>query len=192
MIYKYLYIQSKEDIKNHVPIIIEVFSAAINVSKYKTDSNSITLYFNHEVTKGVTDIVYNLVEDMYIDLRVYESLNYKSVSKLEEESLLIKKYLDEIPFHLYTYINNSVLLHENLFKINKELKQIILQSYYNNIEMIKTIKTYLECDQNMSNAAKVLYLHRNTLNQRLEKFTYETGFNIKGFKDAFLIYHLVK
>ena len=58
--------------------------------------------------------------------------------------------------------------------------------------MIDTIKTYLEADQNMSFASKILYVHRNTLIQRIDKFQQVTGFDVKVFIDAYLIYHLIR
>jgi DNA-binding PucR family transcriptional regulator len=58
--------------------------------------------------------------------------------------------------------------------------------------MQESIKIYLESNQNMSLAAKKLYVHRNTLIQRLDKFHQTTGFDVRVFSDAYLIYHLMK
>ena len=44
----------------------------------------------------------------------------------------------------------------------------------------------------MSRAAKNLYLHRNTLIQRLEKFYVKTGFDCRRFVEAYIIYTLLK
>ena len=57
--------------------------------------------------------------------------------------------------------------------------------------MKKTIITFLENNQNISLAAKELFLHRNTLTQRLDKFNRITSFDLKQFKDAYLIYTLI-
>ncbi len=71
------------------------------------------------------------------------------------------------------------------------MKQFILNEYYQNDEMKKTIITFLENNQNISLAAKELFLHRNTLTQRLDKFNRITSFDLKQFKDAYLIYTLI-
>jgi sugar diacid utilization regulator len=42
----------------------------------------------------------------------------------------------------------------------------------------------------MITASKELFIHRNTLMMRLEKFNDATGFDMKSFKDGFLMYHL--
>lgn len=55
-------------------------------------------------------------------------------------------------------------------------------------DMLKTIKTYLETNLNVSLTAKKLYIHRNTLQYRLDKFVEKTGMNLKSFQGALTIY----
>ncbi|MBR5005499.1 MAG: helix-turn-helix domain-containing protein [Clostridia bacterium] len=51
-------------------------------------------------------------------------------------------------------------------------------------ELIKTVKTYLELNQNVSETSKVLFVHRNTLNYRIDKFNKLTGLNCTSFEDG--------
>jgi carbohydrate diacid regulator len=44
----------------------------------------------------------------------------------------------------------------------------------------------------MSKASKHLYVHRNTLIQRLDKLHQVTGFDVRVFQDAYLIYQLIR
>jgi DNA-binding PucR family transcriptional regulator len=55
-------------------------------------------------------------------------------------------------------------------------------------ELLETMKVFLENNSNTSLAAKKLYIHRNTLQYRLEKFTELTGINVKTFNSAVTIY----
>ncbi|MGB0203148.1 MAG: helix-turn-helix domain-containing protein, partial [Acholeplasmataceae bacterium] len=71
-----------------------------------------------------------------------------------------------------------------------QLKIFILGKYHDQSYMLHTIQTYLESNQNMITASKELFIHRNTLMMRLEKFNDATGFDMKSFKDGFLMYHL--
>ena len=50
--------------------------------------------------------------------------------------------------------------------------------------MMKTIDVFFNCGLNLSEAAKELYIHRNTLIYRLEKIQKYTGFDIKNFNEA--------
>lgn len=52
-------------------------------------------------------------------------------------------------------------------------------------DLIKTMECYLECDKNLSETAKELYIHRNTLTNRLEKILDITGLSLDDHKTAF-------
>ncbi|MGI6239945.1 MAG: PucR family transcriptional regulator, partial [Christensenellales bacterium] len=53
-----------------------------------------------------------------------------------------------------------------------------------NDEMIHTIEVFFENHLNLSEAARKLYIHRNTLVYRLEKVQRLTGFDLRQFDDA--------
>lgn len=55
-------------------------------------------------------------------------------------------------------------------------------------EMIHTIKTFLECNMNVSLTAKTLYMHRNSLQYRIDRFILRTGLDIKRFSEAITAY----
>ncbi|MCA0758108.1 helix-turn-helix domain-containing protein [Paenibacillus sp. N4] len=53
-------------------------------------------------------------------------------------------------------------------------------------EMLSTIETFFALDCNVSETAKKLYIHRNTLLYRLDKLKQETGLDVRQFRDAVL------
>ncbi|OIK12389.1 hypothetical protein BIV60_16465 [Bacillus sp. MUM 116] len=55
-------------------------------------------------------------------------------------------------------------------------------------EMFITIKTFLENNSNASLTAKRLYIHRNTLQYRIDKFIDRTGIQLKDFYGAFTVF----
>ena len=55
-----------------------------------------------------------------------------------------------------------------------------------NNEMIKTIEVFFKKDLNVSEAAKELFIHRNTLIYRLEKVQKYLGFDIRNFNEAIM------
>lgn len=55
-------------------------------------------------------------------------------------------------------------------------------------ELLESMKVFLENNSNTSLAAKKLYIHRNTLQYRLEKFQELTGINVKSFNSSITIY----
>lgn len=68
-----------------------------------------------------------------------------------------------------------------------ELAHQILGPIFDDKSLYKTITTFLECDMSLTEAAKKLHLHRNTLIYRLEKIKKETGLDPKKFSDAIQI-----
>ena len=53
-----------------------------------------------------------------------------------------------------------------------------------NEEMRETVKVFFQNDLSLSSTARQLFIHRNTLNYRLEKIRKETGFDLHRFHDA--------
>lgn len=71
--------------------------------------------------------------------------------------------------------------------------KLLLQHDIGNIlkedpELMRTLEVFLENNSNVSLAAKNLYIHRNTLQYRLDKFAESTGINLKSFDHAFTVY----
>ena len=86
---------------------------------------------------------------------------------------LIPLYLvKEVPTHF-----SKVLLG----KINEALTE-------GGEELQETLMTFLQNNMNVSTASKALYIHRNSLQYRLDKFTEKTGLDPKTFEDAIVIY----
>lgn len=56
-----------------------------------------------------------------------------------------------------------------------------------NREMLESIEVFFQCDLNISVAARELYVHRNTLVYRIEKFNKASGYNLSAFHDAALV-----
>jgi sugar diacid utilization regulator len=54
-------------------------------------------------------------------------------------------------------------------------------------EMLSTLEQFFALDCNVSETAKKLYIHRNTLLYRLDKFKQETGKDVRTFSDAVLV-----
>ena len=56
-----------------------------------------------------------------------------------------------------------------------------------NDEIFTTITKFFENNLNLSEAARKLYIHRNTLIYRLDKIQKVTGLDLRHFEDAMLL-----
>lgn len=185
---KFIYIETKTAIKEYQPIIFDLLDSYFKIDNYEQLENSLIIYYHYE-KQTVGNLLISLSQDLLIDILIYESIFYNqetSLKKALETFLKIK----ENHYLQYKYYNNKQLLEEGFDSLN--VRKLVLSNYYNDLEMYKTIIGFLENDQNITKSSKMLYLHRNTLDMRLTKFKTITNFDLKKFKDAYLIYRLLK
>lgn len=133
--------------------------------------------------------------DFYIKICFY----FGKLHQISEE--LRTQFKQEREFFLFaiTNIRNSpVFSYERVFPaylahhlpetLNEKVNPDILEIFHHDPEMFSTIKVFLENNLNASLTAKKLYIHRNTLQYRLDKFTEKTGINLKDFYGAFTVF----
>ena len=149
----------------------------------------LTVFFDAACDIDFSEIIQNLNEDFYITSLLFESgILFNGIDKN-----LYAKYIIQNK-HKLLETNKLYLVEADLIKskiYNEIVLENILKNYYNDFEMKKIIKTYLECNMNISKASTVLYMHRNTLMYKIDNFISVTGFDIKNFKEAFIIYHII-
>lgn len=133
---------------------------------------------------------------------------YVSVSNAVYDKAGIRKFYKEgvesIELGINYNISDDVLHYDKLlfekvvYHMKGELKQELLNKFEEKFnafdsEMITTIEEFVGSGLNISDAARKIYIHRNTLIYRLDKIKKETGFDIRNFKEAtvFIISFLV-
>lgn len=84
--------------------------------------------------------------------------------------LILERFLMELPQELSSYY------HGLLF--NRKTQRLF------NEEMLYTIDMFFKKDLNLSDTARQLYIHRNTLVYRLDKVQRQTGLDLRTFEDA--------
>ncbi|UOR13229.1 PucR family transcriptional regulator [Halobacillus amylolyticus] len=68
------------------------------------------------------------------------------------------------------------------------ISHALLASVRADRELLQTIRVFLEAGSNVTLAAKKLYMHRNSLQYRVDKFIEKTGVDIKQFQGAVITY----
>jgi sugar diacid utilization regulator len=189
--YRYLIIESKKNFQLDQALIVSLFSEFITFSKINVFDQSMEMYYEHESDVSFSDVIVNISSDTLIDLRIFVSLSFSTIEERDEHLLQTKEMLNKIPFNKFIYLDHKTLLSFFINQITPQLKTYFLRKYSQDYITLESLKTYLDSNQNTVAAAKKLYLHRNTLLQRLEKFNQVTGFDLKVFNDAYLIYHLL-
>ncbi|WP_129731533.1 MULTISPECIES: PucR family transcriptional regulator [Bacillaceae] len=88
--------------------------------------------------------------------------------------------------HIYRL--EDVLPYLFLEKQDVHLLPLLFGETQDDQELLTTVRTYLECNLNVSLAAKKQYMHRNSVQYRVDKFIERTGIDIKTFKGAVAVY----
>lgn len=188
---KFISIIFKSSIKeSFVLLLIDFLKGLIgNYINPIYEDRILTVFFDDACEVDFEEIIQSLNEDSYITATLFESGKlYSNIDKNE--------------YYMYIVQNKDVLLEMNKLYLREsdliKFKMIpnivvrnILKEYYDDYDMRKIIKTYLECNMNISKAANILYLHRNTLMYKIDNFIKNTGYDIKEFKNAFIIYHII-
>lgn len=86
------------------------------------------------------------------------------------DNLFLERFLHEIPLQISQKYCQMIF--------NNEVKKVL------NDEMITTINRFFENNLNLSETARQLYIHRNTLVYRLDKIQKVLGLDLRNFHDA--------
>lgn len=136
-----------------------------------------------------------LESDFYIKADFYIGKFHPFSNELPHSYQCEKEYFDFgrkllKPFNIFTFEKvfptyiASHLSDEIIQRLNKE----ITQTFNEDPELFSTIKVFLENNLNASVTAKKLYIHRNTLQYRIDKFVEKTGIALKDFYGAFTVF----
>ncbi|WP_432360980.1 PucR family transcriptional regulator [Sporosarcina sp. UB5] len=83
-------------------------------------------------------------------------------------------------FRLLRHIKDSTTL---LQFIPQSLKELLEYHQANQADLLKTLQTFLECNQNISQAAKLLFVHYKTVVYRLERIKEITGMDFNDSEE---------
>jgi len=100
-------------------------------------------------------------------------------------SLYVKDKVNNLSTVILDYLIDSNLKKTVIFKKLHQRIDI-------NLSTANMINTLYRCDSNVAKASKLLFLHRNTLQYRIEKFFELTGFDLKNHDDLALCFLLLK
>ncbi|MVP01231.1 PucR family transcriptional regulator [Paenibacillus lutrae] len=89
--------------------------------------------------------------------------------------------------HMPWHLQMEKLLHQIPEQEKHQFLEQVLKDYALDSETQSTLEHFFSLDCNVSETAKKLYIHRNTLLYRLDKFKNETGLDVRTFHDAVLV-----
>lgn len=190
MKYYYILINGINEASNEDLVAIKhLFQDMMTNPQFNLFENKLSVIDCNKQDISFLDVIYNTNQEFFLNLSLYESNEFKTIEMVSKD---IKEKSSQIHFNV-VYLNEKILLYQKITRlIDEDLKKSILKEFHQDDEFLNTIKVFLDKNQNSSEASKALYLHRNTLNNRIDKFYKITGYDLRKFEDAALIYLLVK
>ncbi|MDX8045694.1 helix-turn-helix domain-containing protein [Gracilibacillus sp. S3-1-1] len=146
-----------------------------------------------ENSVSYSEIIEVLTTDFYINIKLFVGPLLYHIQQAAAFYRLIKKC-----YHLTRRHNHDVLAfleaipHLFLHHITEQDQQLITDAILHDVkddeELLKTVQVFLEANSNTTLAAKKMYMHRNSLQYRVDKFIEKTGIDVKQFSGAIAVY----
>src|SRR5699024_7827075 len=86
----------------------------------------------------------------------------------------VMRYMESFPYLLLAQLSEDKRI---------ELSKTVLHSFIEDQEMLETLHNYFYYNLNISETAKNMYMHRYSIQYRIDKFIKETNIYINRFND---------
>ncbi|PRO64652.1 PucR family transcriptional regulator [Alkalicoccus urumqiensis] len=146
------------------------------------------------VTNAVID---TLAADFYIRPSLHAGSFFRdpgeAYSWYKRELRMFRRVIEAYPKH-HVFIEQELVLYYMLSSIEPEALEemtALLDPVREETELLRSVEMFLLCGMNISMAAKRLFMHRNTMQYRVEKFIERTSIDIKQFQNAACVYLLL-
>ncbi|MEH7503218.1 helix-turn-helix domain-containing protein [Neobacillus drentensis] len=154
-------------------------------------SNAIALTEEELISMSET-----LESDFYVKISFFigkfnpfsDHLRSKYLEEKEYFSFGIANLVNSLNIFTFERIFPAYLAYHLQDEIKQRVNQLIIGIFNDDQEMYSTIKVFLENNLNASLTAKKLYIHRNTLQYRIDKFIDKSGIQLKDFYGAFTVF----
>ncbi|MEH7494660.1 PucR family transcriptional regulator [Neobacillus niacini] len=179
------------------PAIKGFFSDEIQII-WEDDHNGIVIEERRQLSlteSELTSMADTLESDFYVKISFYFGKVYPFSNHLRTHFLQEKEYFH---FAKENLERTNILTFEKVFPafvafnlpeyMKEKIKRELSSVFSEDPELYTTIKVFLENNLNASLTAKKLYIHRNTLQYRIDKFIDKTGVQLKDFYGAFTVF----
>ena len=163
-----------------------IFAIAYDISK-EDDAKEFATAMVQSIQEELTCQATVGMSDIFTDLNQIQTAYDHAKQALEAGRKLITNQI------FYDYENLGIA--KVVWNMTREHCEQFLQETLNteaekelqNKEMLESIDVFFQSNLNISVAARELYVHRNTLVYRIEKFNKVSGYNLSEFHDAALV-----
>ena len=149
---------------------------------------------DYEEEISLEEIIDVLMSDLYTKIRFFVS---PYLTEVEQAKYHFDQLISQASV-VFSYSDNNVisyieaipymLIEQLTLELKDELQNLIPQEFQHDKEFLRMMEVFLKSNLNVSVAAKKLYMHRNSLQYRIEKFKEKTDLDIRNFHHALTVY----
>lgn len=146
------------------------------------------VYFDEEDFSSIMDIFdldFSISSQFFMGLNHSISENLSDILRSEQSLFLKSESKERILYYTQEIINVSLKEATHQIKGLTLIKEIVTDT-----EIREMIQKLWSTNGNIAQSASELYIHRNTLIYRIEKFNRDTGLNLKRPHDLLICYLL--
>lgn len=151
------------------------------------NKDDLIIKINDDIDDDLKLSINALIQDIDINIKMFEGIRLRNIDDMLFLVELFNKYNQG-----KSYMNISdlaLLLNEDELK---KYKDIVLNVLFNDIQLEQLIYGMFENNLNVSKTSEKVYMHRNTVINKLDLIRKETGLDIQKFNDAVIMYYLLK
>ena len=173
--------------------IIEIFEECLGDIYIETYNSLTIIYYHYFDGASVEDVLPTLTEDFGICLKMFHGFKM-DLNRINDVYKIIQIYINH-SFNKNKQFTNlrslilDTLENEKDFNI---LKEIVLHPMIDDPKLKEIIMGMFDSNLNVSKTASIVYMHRNTINYKLDIIEQEMGLNMQNFHDAVAMYILLK
>ncbi|MBE6137071.1 MAG: hypothetical protein E7176_01580 [Erysipelotrichaceae bacterium] len=166
-------------------MVIDVFKSLVgNRLEVKEDEKYLIFDYEFDNIDDINNLFLSLGAELMVNIIGYTS-SYED--RLKEEKEVALELIESLTSGMYDI--KSALLSLDEIKNKSRILELILESSGIDAEFIRS---FSENNLNVSQASKNMFIHRNTMNYKIEKLYELSGFDLKSFIDAYILYTLAK
>jgi len=200
-IFRFIQFQFNSDDTNQIEIesaLKGFFTEAVNII-WENNSRGIVIEEGNPIALTEDELISMteiLESDFYVKVSFFigkfnpfsNQLRSKFLQEKEYFSFGIEKLITHLNIFTFERIFPAYLAYHMPPEIKEKVLQVIFRVFTDDQELYSTIKVFLENNLNASLTAKKLYIHRNTLQYRIDKFIDKSGIQLKDFYGAFTVF----
>ena len=175
----FIIIETKKDFYKQITDLFRQF-----LGNYIDVEEDKYLIINHDYDNN-SDIE-NMLNSITLELMTNMKAYLSTTNKIDLEKKLAISIIEKLNSGIYDL--KRALLEIKDYEYKEEALELILRSTGITVDFILE---FLKYDLNVSKASKNMYVHRNTMIYKLDKLKAESGFDLRSFKDAYILYNLI-